>query len=201
MKSIFVSLLVLSFAPLASAQKQTAPVPASLKKDCPLCKLPGRAALFAGGPAACPADCVKLCCKGTPVTYLVAGLVCERCTDKITAALNKIKGVKVEAVSHETGQAVLKYDPAQVKPAQLTAAIVDCGYKVTGEQASFKVTGLIDDNCAAVVENALVALQGVQQVATVCHKSGRAIVNFDPAQTDRNQIAAAINTTKFKVTD
>jgi copper chaperone CopZ len=199
MKSIVLSLLVLTSAPLASAQEQPAPVP--VKKDCPLCKLPGRAALFAGGPRACPADCVKLCCKGTPVTYLVAGLVCERCTDKLTAALTKIGGVKVETVSHETGQAVLKYDPAQVKPAQLTAAIVDCGYKVTGEQASFKVAGLIDDTSAAVVENALVALQGVQQVATVCHKSGRAIVNFDPAKTDRNQVAAAINATKFKVTD
>jgi copper chaperone CopZ len=199
MKSIFVSLLVLSLAPLASAQEQPAPAPA--KKDCPLCKLPGRAALFAGGPAACPADCVKLCCKGIPVTYLIAGLVCDRCTDKITAALAKIGGVKVEAVSHETGQTVLKYDPAKVQPAQLTAAIVNCGYKVTGEQASFKVVGLIDDTSAAVVEKALVALQGVQQVTTVCHKSGRAIVNFDPAKTDRTQVAAAINTTRFKVTD
>lgn len=199
MKSIILPLLLLALSPVALAEDKPAAPP--VKKDCPLCKLPGRAALFAGGPAACPADCTKLCCKGTAVTYLVEGLVCARCTNKVTTALTKIEGVEVESVSHESGQAVLKYDPAKVKPAQLKAAIVDCGYKITGEQVSFSVTGLTDDRSAAAVEKALLSARGIQKIETVCHKSGVAIVTFDSAKTNRESIAALINTSGFKIAE
>jgi copper chaperone CopZ len=197
MKGLIFLTLVFALAPFAYPGEK--PEAAPVKKDCPLCKFPGRAALFAGPAKSCPADCAKLCCTGTEVTYLVEGLVGDRCSANVTTALTSIDGVKVEALSHQDGQAVVKYDPAKVKPAQLVATIVASGYKVTGEQVSFKVTGLTDESSAGVMEKALVATEGVRRIETVCHKSGVAIVVFDPAQTSRDKIAAAINSTKFKV--
>ena len=188
MKVLILLTLVFALAPFACPGEK--PEAAPVKKDCPLCKLPGRAALFAGPAKSCPADCAKICCTGTEVTYLVEGLVGDRCSAKVTTALTAIDGVKVEALTYQDGQAVVKYDPAKVKPAQLVATIAASGYKVTG---------LTDESSAGVVEKALVATRGVRRIETVCHKSGVAIVVFDPAQTSRNKIAAVINSTKFKV--
>lgn len=199
MKLVLLPILLLAAALGAPAEEKSAAAPTAKKKDCPLCKLPGRAALFAGKTKSCPADCTKLCCKGVEVSFIVAGMSCERCSNKVTTAFAKLEGVKVEKVDHESGLATLKYDPAKTKAEHLSAIIAKCGYKVTGEQVSFVVAGLADEKNAQIVEEALVKSSGVTRIVTVCNESGRAIVNFDPAQTDRAKIAAAINTTAFKV--
>lgn len=201
MKSLFALFLFLAFAlalapPAVVAENDQE---ATVKKDCPLCKLPGRAALFSGKVRTCPAGCDKLCCTGTELTFLVAGMVDERCARKVTAALTNIGGVMVKSVSHETGQAMLRYDPRKVRPAQLATAIVAGGYEVAGQVVSFQVTGLHDDAAAGTVENALEQLEGVSRIETLCQQNGAAIVVFDPAKTSREKIARAINTTPFKV--
>ena len=152
MKVLILLTLVFALAPFACPGET--PEAAPVKKDCPLCKLPGRAALFAGPAKSCPADCAKICCTGTEVTYLVEGLVGDRCSAKVTTALTAIDGVKVEALTYQDGQAVVKYDPAKVKPAQLVATIAASGYRVTGEQVSFKVTGLTGEQFSVVADGA-----------------------------------------------
>ncbi len=190
-------LLALLAAPLAFAEETQTASPA--KKVCPLCKLPGRAALFAGAAKACPAGCARLCCTGTMVTYRVEGLVCDRCSAKLTRALAALEGVLVESVTLQSGHAVMKYDPAKVKPARLIDTIVAAGFEVTAELASFKLTGLTDAKAVEAVEKALAAADGISNIETVCHKTGTAVVLFDPAKTTREKIAAAINTTRCKV--
>ena len=55
------------------------------------------------------------------------------------------------------------------------------------------------EKLAAAVESAIRAAPGVTGIETVCHKSGRAIVVFDPVRTSPRKIAAAINATPCKV--
>ena len=206
MKSIATAAFCALFA-LAAGSGSGAPVPdtpapePAAEKDCPLCKLPGRAALFAGNARACPEDCAKLCCTGTEITFAVDGLTCDRCSSKVKKALAALEGVEVVSVSHEAGRAVLKYDPAKRKPGELRRAISSAGYKVSAEVASFRISGLKDEAAAVAVETALRALRGVRRIETVCHNSGKAVVTFDPDKTNREKITAAINTTRFKVAE
>ncbi|MFP6884630.1 MAG: cation transporter [Roseibacillus sp.] len=169
------------------------------KKSCPLCKLPGRAALFAGAARPCPTDCTKLCCKGTEVVFVVKGVTDAAGVRKITGALAGLEGVQIENVSHESGRAVLRHAPDKITRTQLREIIIGCGYQVTGEQAAFSLEGLTTEKLAAAVESAIRAAPGVTGIETVCHKSGRAIVVFDPVRTTPRKIAAAINATPCKV--
>ena len=82
MRALLRLTLPLLIAALAVAEeKETAPLPAGKtalteKKSCPLCKLPGRAALFAGNAKAgkCITDCADLCCKGAELVLLLEGI-------------------------------------------------------------------------------------------------------------------------------
>ena len=59
--------------------------------------------------------------------------------------------------------------------------------------------GLADETKAARVEKAIGTDPGVTQIETVCHKTGKAIVIFDPAKTNRDKIATVIETAIVKV--
>lgn len=199
-RQLFILFIAFGFTlPMVGAQdKQEAPTLAP-KKDCPLCKLPGRAALFSGATKkACPADCKKLCCKGTPVTFTIKGLSCETCSGKVTAALN-LDGVQVESVSHLSNQAVLKYDSSKVKSSQLISAIGKSGYQVTGQEIRLNVTGMKCETCAGSLSKVLGKVSGVTKVNTVCHKTGAAVVQFDPAKTDRSKLITSLEGTAFAV--
>lgn len=184
--------------PLGFAQEEAKVPTLTTKKDCPLCKLPGRAALFSGASTkACPSNCKKLCCTGTPVTFTIKGLSCETCSGKVTKAL-KLDGVKVETVSHLTNQAILKYDSTKVKPAQLVSAIGKSGYKVVGQEITLTISGMKGESCAGDLSKVLANATGVTRVSTVCHKTGAALVSFDPTKTDRSKLVAALQGTAFQ---
>lgn len=193
--------LALCFAFAASAlPAQEKPV--LPKGECPLCRLPNRAALLAGAAAPkCPADCANLCCTGTQVTYLVEGLVCTSCTDQVTAALAKLDGVHVEAACHNTGQVLLKYDPAKVKPAKLVAAITRAGHPVTGEKASFPVAGMTDDKMAERFRNRMVRHVGVSDVHAAAGAPATVVIVFDPKRTNLAKITAAVGETRLTLAE
>jgi copper ion binding protein len=64
--------------------------------------------------------------------------------------------------------------------------------------ATFMVTGMTCGSCSGKVKTTLAAVDGVT-VKKVCHKSGKVMVKYDPAKTDKSKVMAAINTTDFKV--
>lgn len=65
-------------------------------------------------------------------------------------------------------------------------------------KADFKVSGMMCGSCENAVKNAVTKVNGVKSVEADSEK-GTAVVTYDPAKTDQAKIAAAINTTKFKV--
>ena len=65
-------------------------------------------------------------------TLTVQGMMCDACVGHVTKALLGLPGVQTAAVSLAASQAVVTYDPAQVKLTQMQEAIADEGYEVTG---------------------------------------------------------------------
>ena len=65
-------------------------------------------------------------------------------------------------------------------------------------KATFKVSGMSCSSCEGAVKGAVTKVDGVKSVDANAEK-GTAVVAYDPAKTSEEKIAAAINTTKFKV--
>lgn len=66
------------------------------------------------------------------------------------------------------------------------------------KSATFKVNGMSCGSCESSVKGAVTKVDGVKSVEADADK-GTAVVAYDPAKTDETKIAAAINTTQFKV--
>lgn len=97
------------------------------------------AALLLSAPAfACPmadaaafaeaAEAVKKA-DGTHVSLMVEGMHCGSCSEKITAALNGIDGVKASAADYQTGRTEVAIDVKKVKVDALIAKISELGFK------------------------------------------------------------------------
>lgn len=70
--------------------------------------------------------------KTTPegkVTLKITGMSCAACAARIEKKLNSLAGVARAAVNLATEQAVVEYDPAQVKVADLRQAVETLGYR------------------------------------------------------------------------
>lgn len=64
------------------------------------------------------------------ITLHITGMACGGCASAVTQALLALPGVESAEVSHATACAVVRFDPAQVHPEQLEAAIARAGYQV-----------------------------------------------------------------------
>ena len=60
----------------------------------------------------------------------IGGMVCESCSQAITAALGKRDGVQTVHVDHVTGAATIRHDPARTSREALVAAVTALGYTV-----------------------------------------------------------------------
>ncbi|MEY2873333.1 MAG: hypothetical protein RLZZ373_704 [Pseudomonadota bacterium] len=66
----------------------------------------------------------------TDLTFPISGMTCGGCVRSVTAVLQALPGVESVSVSLEPGQAQVRFDAAQVSPAQLKAAIEDAGFDI-----------------------------------------------------------------------
>ncbi len=66
----------------------------------------------------------------TTITLNIQGMTCGGCVNGVKRVLTNFSGVRQVEVSLEKGRATIEYDPAQVLPEQLKAAIGDAGYDV-----------------------------------------------------------------------
>ena len=63
-------------------------------------------------------------------TLNIKGMTCGGCVKSVTNVLQQLPGIASVNVSLEQNNAVIKYDPAKVNPAQFKSAIEDAGYDV-----------------------------------------------------------------------
>lgn len=142
----------------------------------------------------------------------VAGMDCEVCAGVIQKKLIETRGVAQAEVRYPAGTATVTYDPAQVRPDGLIAAVSAAGYKASlpsesqaasgtpaagtaglqVTQCALKVSGMTCSGCAAAVKQALLKLNGVK-AANVDSATGAAQIEFDPNKTAPEKIVAAFN--------
>lgn len=70
-------------------------------------------------------------CRGAePVTatYKVDGMTCDACAANIETSVAAIDGVVSARVSYKDGRAEVTYDPGQVEPGAVEAAVQSMGY-------------------------------------------------------------------------
>jgi len=144
------------------------------------------------------AECAKTACSADKVTFAVDGLTCGGCENKLSKAFASTEGVTVEKVCSKSGKACLKYDSEKVSKEDLMAVVAKSGFKLKGEQVTLPVNGMTCGGCSSKVSKALASLEGVSD-SSVCHKSNKAVVTFDPSKTCATSVTKAINNTGFKV--
>jgi copper chaperone CopZ len=66
-------------------------------------------------------------------TLPIEGMTCGHCVRAVREALERLPGVEVEAV--EIGRAVVRYDDAQTRRADLAARVAEAGYAVVEDAA------------------------------------------------------------------
>jgi copper chaperone len=64
----------------------------------------------------------------------VEGMSCGHCVGAVRKALGSVDGVTVEQV--EVGSATVTFDPAKTSFDEITGAVEDAGYSVTGETSN-----------------------------------------------------------------
>lgn len=120
----------------------------------------------------------------------VEGMTCASCSSRVERALNRLPGVQA-TVNLSTERAAVDFDPAQISPKELSAAITEIGYQVVVASAELEVDGMTCASCSSRVERALGKVPGVLS-ASVNLATERAMVDYLPASTTPQQLIAAI---------
>jgi copper ion binding protein len=151
---------------------------------------------------ACASECSKYDCDmelASTKTFIVTGMTCSSCSDKVKTTLAAVEGVSVKKVCHKSGKVMVNFDGAKTDQSKVMTAISSTGFKVAGEQLSIPVSGMTCGGSSKKLATALTSLDGCSGVG-VCHKSGHASVVIDTAKTSEAKVMEAINATGFKVT-
>src|SRR5919198_1113003 len=121
----------------------------------------------------------------------ITGMTCASCVNRVAKALKKVPGVQDASVNLATEQAAVSYDPAQVAPGQLQAAVEHAGYGVVTDQIDFPITGMTCASCVNRVQKALTKAPGVLN-ANVNLASEQASVTYVPTATSWSELKAAV---------
>jgi P-type Cu+ transporter len=132
------------------------------------------------------------------LTLPVTGMTCASCANRIERGLKKVNGVETAQVNLASEQATVAYDPQQVQPRDLVAAVERSGYGVISDQLEFAVTGMTCASCINRVEKALKKADGVLD-ASVNLATERATVTYAPGVADFGTLQAAVETAGYGV--
>jgi P-type Cu+ transporter len=128
----------------------------------------------------------------------ITGMTCASCVNRVEKALKKVSGVQGASVNLATEQAAVSYDPAQVAPAQLQAAVENAGYGVVTDQIDIPVTGMTCASCVNRVEKALRKVPGVLD-ASVNLASEQAMVTYMPSAVGWSELKTAVENAGYGV--
>ncbi len=131
------------------------------------------------------------------ITFPVAGMTCANCAMNIERSVKKLDGVDTANVNFAAEQATVSFDAQAVRPAEIVDRIHQSGFTVSTARAEFPVTGMTCANCAMNIERTLnKKVPGVLS-AGVNFASERATVEYLPALTSLDEMAAAIRKAGF----
>ena len=88
-------------------------------------------------------------------------MTCASCSSRVERTLNRLPGVQAAVVNLSTEQAAVQYDPTQITPDALTAAITESGYTPVITETELVIEGMTCASCVGRVERSLRRLPGV----------------------------------------
>jgi P-type Cu+ transporter len=132
------------------------------------------------------------------ITLPVTGMTCASCSTRVERGLKKVAGVERAQVNLATEQATVTYDPQQVRPQQLVAAVASSGYGVISEQLELPITGMTCASCSTRVEKVLRKTPGVLD-ASVNLATERATVTLAPGVADLGTLTSAVEKAGYGV--
>lgn len=116
---------------------------------------------------------------------------CATCAQSITESVEGLAGVSEATVNYATDEGTVDYDPDAVELAEIYDAVDDAGYEAVSSSTSIAITDMSCANCAETNQEALEAVPGVL-TAEVNYATDEATVEYNPADTDRENLYAAI---------
>lgn len=117
--------------------------------------------------------------KNKKIELKIAGMTCAMCAKTIEKSLLSLDGVSNAEVNLGNESAVVEYDPAKLKLADLEKAIVNAGYNVINEKVTLKIGGMSCASCVKTIENSLKKLDGIIDV-NVDFGNEKAFVTYNP---------------------
>ncbi|MCB0254331.1 MAG: copper-translocating P-type ATPase [Anaerolineae bacterium] len=128
----------------------------------------------------------------------VTGMTCTNCANTISRNLNRKDGVVEANVNYANERAEVIYDPALVKPSDLTKAIEDVGYGVPEATVDLPIAGMTCTNCAMTIERNLKKMDGVLDVS-VSYASESAHVRYLPTAVSLGDVKRKVSDVGYKV--
>ncbi len=131
----------------------------------------------------------------------IEGMTCAACVGAVERALSAEEGVIEASVNLATDSASVTYDPDIIDIEGIHEVVRRAGYDIKKpvERVHIGIGGMTCVACAGSVEATLRRTPGVES-ASVDLSSEKAIIRFDPSQTDIEQLRAAVESTGYTVT-
>ncbi len=135
-------------------------------------------------------------------TFKVRGMVCSACPISVSAALEKLPGVRAADARLETEEARVLFDVARQAPERLAAAIDRLGFRASvvsvgpARKLVLCVDGLADLGAARRVEGVLASQAGVRTVMAA-PRTGEVFVDADERATSARRLLAALASAGF----
>ncbi|MBW1836729.1 MAG: heavy metal translocating P-type ATPase [Deltaproteobacteria bacterium] len=126
------------------------------------------------------------------ITLPLTGMTCVNCAMNIERSVKKLKGVKEATVNFASEQAIINFDPEQLKISEVVEKIRGSGYGVPVTKIELPITGMTCANCAMNIERVLKRKVAGITEASVNFATERAIVEYVPAVVSLDSIIAAI---------
>ena len=136
--------------------------------------------------------------KAQRIDLPVRGMSCAGCAANIQKNLGALEGVDKANVNFATSMATVIFDPDVVKPVEFASRIREIGYDVGTVAAEIPIEGIVCASCVRKIETALLELRGVVK-ASVNLATGRARVEYLPAETHISELKRTIESTGYKV--
>ena len=126
------------------------------------------------------------------ITLPLTKMTCVNCAMNIERSVKKLKGVKEATVNFASEQAIINFDPEQLKISEVVEKIRGSGYGVPVTKIELPITGMTCANCAMNIERVLKRKVAGITDASVNFATERAIVEYVPTVVSLDGIIAAI---------
>ncbi len=121
----------------------------------------------------------------------VQGMSCAGCAARIEKTLQGLPGIEAAQVNFATEKATLHVDPTALTVGHITQAVEAIGYRVSRQDLTIPIGGMRCAACAARIEQALNAVEGVVE-AHVNMGTETAAVSYVPGLADVAALLQAI---------